>query len=75
MRSSKNYPSPAIVAIVVIFIIIATFASVERESLARKAALGGNFVDMVKIKEQVRKGNLSEREADFYRIMEVDVGY
>lgn len=75
MKREKSYPSVAIAVIVAIFIVIAAFAGVERESLARKAALGTNFVDIAKIREQVQKGNLSEREAEFYRTLEVEVGY
>lgn len=75
MKSSKSYPSIAIVIIVAIIIAMSIFASVEREQLAKKALLGGNFVDMAKIKEQIQRGNLSQREADFYRVVEVEVGY
>jgi len=75
MRSERNYPSIAIAVIVIAFILIAAVVGVERESLARKAALGGDFVDMDKIKVQMQKGNLSNHEAEFQRDVEVELGY
>jgi len=75
MRRRANSPSLAIILIVLAMLCLAAFAGVERMIAARRAALGGSFVDVEKIQAQMDRGNLSDREAQFYRTLEVELGY
>ena len=75
MRKERSLPSAAIVAVVLVILSLAALASMERITAARRAALGGDFVDMGKIQAQMESGNLSSHEAEFYRTIEVELGY
>ncbi|UCG37947.1 MAG: hypothetical protein JSV00_07020 [bacterium] len=67
MRPSRTLPVPAAAVLLVLAVVLTLIAGWHREVVSRYAVSDLPYVNLDRIERQVRQGNVSRREAIYYR--------